>query len=687
MPVMHMRAAFVPESIDREARTVEVVWTTGARVLRRGFFDTFFEELGLEKKEVRMERLLSGAAPVLDNHGFTDKGGMRAQVGVVQKAELIPGKEGKATLRFSKREEVEDIFRDIEDGIFQNISVGYNVYRLEKVGEEEGDVPVLRATDWEPFEVSLVPAGADMSAKIRSGGDNTSQCVVVDQNEEASGDISEPEILEEKENSETSEQRNIGGNDKMGDENENEVKTNEAELKAREASARKEGVEAERKRCTEIRSIVKKIGLEEKVAEDFIENDKSIDEVRAEVIDMRAKADEKKTTSAANVTVGEDLSRKGRIEGMASALLHRFRPLRENVVTEAGRSISMPGFELSESGRRYAFLSLAEMARCILQENGVDVAGLPRHRIADMALSRSGMHSTSDFPEILANVAGKTLRAGYQAAPKTWGHFTNETFVSDFKEISRTNLGDAPELLEVPEGGEVKRGSLSETAEKYRVREFARIVALTRKTIVNDDLAAFTQLPERMGRRASDLESKLIWDIIKANPDMADSNALFSSQHGNLAASEVGGPDEAALALARTAMRKQTGLDGQELGLVPVWLFVPPTHETDAEKLLATITPDSSGNVSPFSSQGRTPLRLEVEPRLETGDDGSDAAWYVTADKGQVDMMELARLEGTDGPQLQTRDGFDISGVELKIQHDVGAKAIDHRGMYKNPGE
>ena len=327
------------------------------------------------------------------------------------------------------------------------------------------------------------------------------------------------------------------------------------------------------------------------------------------------------------------------------------------------------------------------MARACLEGANIRTGMLPKHSIADMVLNNGvrGQLSTSDFPEILANVANNTLRGGYLAAPQTWRAFTNEVFVSDFKQISRTNLGDAPKLLKLGEGSEVKRGALSEAAEKYQVEEFARVVALSRKTIINDDLGAFTQIPERLGRRAADLESDTVWDIVKANAALADTFALFSAQHSNLSTSPAP-PSEAGLGEGRKSMRRQLGLDGAEISIIPVWLYVPPEHETTAEKLIATTRPNNASDVNPFGPQGRTTLLLDVEPRLETGNDGSTDPWYLFADKGQVDMVEIAFLEGTNGPQIQTRDGFDINGVEIKIMHDLGAKAIDFRGVFKNAG-
>ena len=35
---------------------------------------------------------------------------------------------------------------------------------------------------------------------------------------------------------------------------------------------------------------------------------------------------------------------------------------------------------------------------------------------------------------------------------------------------------------------------------------------------------------------------------------------------------------------------------------------------------------------------------------------------------------------------MDTRMGFDVDGMEMKCRLDFGAKAIDWRGMAKNPG-
>jgi len=65
----------------------------------------------------------------------------------------------------------------------------------------------------------------------------------------------------------------------------------------------------------------------------------------------------------------------------------------------------------------------------------------------------------------------------------------------------------------------------------------------------------------------------------------------------------------------------------------------------------------------------------------------STSAWYLSAAiaDGQ-DVLELAMLEGQDGPLVEQEVGFIVDGIQMKVRHDVGAKVIDWRGLYKNAG-
>lgn len=109
---------------------------------------------------------------------------------------------------------------------------------------------------------------------------------------------------------------------------------------------------------------------------------------------------------------------------------------------------------------------------------------------------------------------------------------------------------------------------------------------------------------------------------------------------------------------------------------MPRYLLVGPALETTAEKLLSTINATTVDDVNPFGGR----LSLLVEPRL-TGN-----AWYVFADPATAPVLEWAYLSSAPGPQLSSRDGWDVLGREFRVVLDFGCGAVDHRGAYRNPG-
>jgi hypothetical protein len=237
-------------------------------------------------------------------------------------------------------------------------------------------------------------------------------------------------------------------------------------------------------------------------------------------------------------------------------------------------------------------------------------------------------------------------------------------------------------LDKVNEGGEYKRGPLGEGKESYRVETYGKIISISRQVLVNDDLNAFTRIPQLFGVAAANLESDVVWGIINSNPNMGDGVTLFHANHKNLAAAGAV-ISVASLGVARKTMAVQTGIDGlTTLNVRPAFILVPAALEVTAEQLLAVnMIPAKSTDVVP---QSLRTLTVIAEPRLDAT---SSTAWFLSANPGQIDTIEYAYLDGQNGVYIETRVGFDVDGVEIKARLDFGAKAIDWRGMYKNPGQ
>ena len=167
MPLLNTRAMVVPSTINEDDRTVEVVWSTGAKGLRGGYMEEpYMEELDMSDSAIRMGRLNNGAS-VLKNHGQHSLDNVIGAV--VPGSARTDGKEGTAKLKISSREDVEPLFRDMRDGIMTHISVGYRVHKYERIRAKDGEeYDTLRATDWEPMELSFVPIAFDDAARTRS---------------------------------------------------------------------------------------------------------------------------------------------------------------------------------------------------------------------------------------------------------------------------------------------------------------------------------------------------------------------------------------------------------------------------------------------------------------------------------------------------------------------------------------
>jgi len=109
------------------------------------------EVLEISERAMDMSRLNTGA-PLLFQHD-ADK-----IVGVVERA-YIKGKRGFARVRLANNDLGREMQELISDKIIRNVSFGYKINELEA---DKSTTPVTyRATDFQPFEISLVTVPAD----------------------------------------------------------------------------------------------------------------------------------------------------------------------------------------------------------------------------------------------------------------------------------------------------------------------------------------------------------------------------------------------------------------------------------------------------------------------------------------------------------------------------------------------
>lgn len=647
-------------SFNKEARTIDVVFSKGARVMRMDWWtgERYLEELSLEKGAVDLTRLNAGA-PVLDTH---NQWGLSGVIGVVERADT-DGREGTATLRFSKRDDVQPIVQDIEDKIIRNVSVGYITRKVEKYTDKETGLTVRRAVEWQPTEISFVPVGADPDAGSRGKEQQRTfpYEVVSDTTNPADSAIT---------------RKDVQMDDATRAAEEAAKKKQEDEQRAAAAAAAKKAVDdataAERARTQEITTRCDKHKLPAEFRQALITEGVSIDVACQRILDKLAD-DQAKSQAGIRGGIGIETvtdETETRRAGAVEALLHRANP---------------GTVKITDNAKQFRGMTLRELMRDCLEFKGVRTRGMSVNEMWERTYL-----SGSDLPNIVLDAANKSLRAAYDAAPRTHTMWMRQTIAPDFKNINRIALSGAPSLQLIAAGAEFKRGIITDAKETYSLGTYGRILGINRQTIINDDMDAFTRLPALAARSASDVECDTAYAIVTANAALSDTGTLFNATavttaggHANYTSSGTA-ISVASLGVGRAAMRRQVGIEGRVINVNPKYLIVPATQETLAEQYTsADFVSAKSSDINVFRTGRPSALTVVAEPRLDAN---STTAWYLAADYNQVDTIEYAYLEGQQGVYLETRMGFDIDGMELKVRLDFAAKAIDYRGLYKNAG-
>lgn len=687
LPLQSRAATLQPASFNAADNTVDVVWTTGARVRRYDWYNdtTYEEELVVTPDSVDMARFDAGTVQVLDGH--RTGGGVASIIGIARSGSIANG-EGRATIRLSERPEMAGIVADIRAGIIRAVSFGYSVQRYEITRAQDRtdgvNLPLYRAVLWQPQEISFVTVPADPDAGTRSSPQAAASqsagqpCEFVRaaaQNPPAK-ETTMPQALETQSGGASASSTSAATDATRAATDTTAVQTSaQGAVASADAQAQ---IDAATQRAADITDLCTRHNVAH-LAVNFIRAGNSVDQVRAAVLDELARRDA--------ATGGH---RNVRIETVSDEHATRLRGIEEAIVNRIDTRST-----LTDNGRQFRGMSLLEIGREFLQARNVDTRGMDRMRLATEMLSfrSGGMMGTSDFASLFANVANKRLRQAYTDNPGTYATWARRApNAPDFKNMSVVQLGGAPDLLKVNEHGEFKYGAMSDGAETYAVLTYGRIVPLTRQAIVNDDLRGFDRLVAAFGGSARRLENRTVYAQLTANANLADGGALFNTTavttaggHANLAAAGAGSALQASsLVTGRTAMRLQKGYQSEELNIAPSYLIVPAALEQTAYQLTSNqYVPAVATNVNEFRQGGRTALTPVVEPILDAA---SATAWYLAAETGQVDTVEYCYLDGAEGPVIESDVGFEIDGLAYKCRLDFAAKAIDFRGLYKSPG-
>lgn len=318
----------------------------------------------------------------------------------------------------------------------------------------------------------------------------------------------------------------------------------------------------------------------------------------------------------------------------------------------------------------YTAMSLRELARASLTDRGVSVAGQNVMGMVGMAFT----HSTSDFGQILIDVAHKSLIKGWETANENYDQFTSRGILTDFRPAKRVGLGEFGYLPTVGEGEEYTYGTIGDEGAQVALATYGQMFSITRQAIINDDMHLLTTIPSKMGQAARATIAKLVFSLLTGNATAQDGKKLFDASHKNSltgAALDVANIDKAI-----QMMNGFVNVRGEPLSIEPEFMLVPTALHTRAKQVLGSASVEGADINSGIINPIRDIVPTIKSPRLQLADPKS---WYLI----NKQAIEVSYLDGVESPYIEQQQGFNIDGVTTKVRIDAGVNVIDYRGIVK----
>jgi len=615
--------AIAPSSWMEDDGSVGFVAYAGAMVDRYDWTtgQSYKMQLMVTPEAIDLGRFAGGAAPFLDAHE-SDEVGCVLGVVLPDTIEIMDG-QLRCRVKLSVNPDNAGIVADIKAGVLRNCSVGFDILASEVMEATATTPKVVTVTRWQPFELSLVAVGADPKAQSFHKAEE---------------------------------------GQKM-----NEIKhpaTPSVDVEA----LRAEGARNERERLAAIDTAAKATKAPAELVSQLKANGTSADEARRQLLDRAAAvSDAVDTAPAARFEVGPTAGEKLR-SGVVSALLAKANP---------GKA----AFALTGEGQRFVGRRTADIARMYLAAMGHDVTTLNDAGAIKRAFFA---HSTSDMPDLLGDAIGKSLLAAYAELPAQYQSFCAQVPFSGIYDYKPIVMSGVSAIGDVPEGSDYPEIALKESQETVSQNKGGQIVAISLEMLLKDNLDGLSRLPAAQAAAARRREHQKIADILNANSGtgktMADSQHLFAAAHANIKATGVGAaPSASSLDATEQLIGKQTGLNGELLGLEGAVIVVPRALRNTAEQLF-------SPRYMPTQASGAlTPSQLSMQVQAFNWLT-SDIQWYVFANPAIAPVIVYGYPDNTDPLSLSIEDSFGNDTRKYKVTHWFGAGVADFRGAALNQG-
>jgi hypothetical protein len=308
--------------------------------------------------------------------------------------------------------------------------------------------------------------------------------------------------------------------------------------------------------------------------------------------------------------------------------------------------------------------------------------------------------TTSDFPYLFGDILDRQVLAAYREAPNTFTNYVKMTTVRDFRSVKRFSTYGADQVLGVvPEKSEYLAAAINENSPyEYAVKKYGRKLGFSWETMINDDLEALTDGPQRLGRAARRSEQKFATQLyVDANGPHA---SFYTAGNKNIVTSN---PvlSITALQTAMQVLGAQKDENGEPIVIDMIDLVVPPALEVTALNILNATQLWMNTNASAGTAEQnlvtqnwmKNRFRLNVDyymPIVASTANGA-TSWFLFATPDGRPALEMAHLRGHEEPEIfmkapnamrvggggEEAFDFDTDSNEYKVRHVFGGSRMD----------
>lgn len=436
-----------------------------------------------------------------------------------------------------------------------------------------------------------------------------------------------------------------------------------------------EAIAGERQRVAGITTMCRGLGID---PDKYISEGKSLDEVRAAVVEQMIKQG---APLGARITVGEsgeDEFRRDAADGLM---------LRGGLTPE----------KVSAGARQFSAMSFRDLAiECLERAGEAGARHMSSDELFTKIMQRQYLNPTAAFPAILDNAIEKSYVEGHQKASVTFDRWTTKGSLKDFKVHDNNYLaGPIGDFEEVPEGGELKNDKPVDAKLPTRqLKTWGKQFTLSRQAFINDDIDLVTRIPSRYAAAARRTINRQCYQELlgltragKTGKTIYDGKALFCGDHKNQLAKGTGITREAVQAMIM-AIGTQKDQFNQAVIIRPAAFIVPVGLSFDIYSLFnspAVHTADNTQAVNPLH-QYRGLEVIEDATLNQLAGEGNPVPWFLTGAKTDTAFIEVDYLNGQEIPSIRRSETVGQLGFVWDIFLDFNINVMDYRGAIKNPG-